>query len=136
MKEKPIIFSTPMVQAILEGRKTMTRRVMKPQPTSELFGSHLFWHWTGCQWADRGLGCPQSAIDDYAPYKPGDILWVRETFCPNWCDHVIYKADGGSAIAAGYAAEPKWKPSIHMPRVAARLFLEKRPGGAATGHKP
>ena len=84
---KPILFNIEMVRAIMEGRKTVTRRAVK------------------------------------LPYHPGDILWVRETWNGDWCDHYIYKADGGSAKAAGYAAEPKWRPSIHMPREAARLFL-------------
>lgn len=57
------------------------------------------------------------------PYQPVDILYVRETWNGDWCDHYIYKADGGSAKAAGYTAEPKWRPSIHMPKEAARLFL-------------
>ena len=59
----------------------------------------------------------------FPPYQPGDILWVRETWNGDWCDHYIYKADGGSAKAAGYVAEPKWRPSIYMPKEAARLFL-------------
>jgi hypothetical protein len=56
--------------------------------------------------------------------QPGDHLWVRETFCADWCDHVIYKADDGSAKSAGYPKEPKWRPSIHMPRWASRITLE------------
>lgn len=58
-----------------------------------------------------------------APYSIGDILWVRETWNGDWCDHYIYKADGGSAVSAGYDKEPRWHPSIHMPRDAARIFL-------------
>lgn len=59
----------------------------------------------------------------YAPYQKGDLLYVRETFNSDWCDHTIYKADGGSAKAVGYAKGPKWRPSIHMPKEAARIFL-------------
>lgn len=58
-----------------------------------------------------------------APYSIGDILWVRETWNGDWCDHYIYKADGGSDVSAGYDKEPRWHPSIHMPRDAARIFL-------------
>lgn len=118
---KPILFNTEMVRAImdgrktvmaiLDGRKTVTRRVIKPQPTHEqpnsFKGSTMWW--------GNKMFAP--------PYSVGDILWVRETFNSDWCDHTIYKADGGSARGAGYSEEPKWHPSIHMPREAARIFL-------------
>ena len=115
---KPILFNTEMVRAILEGRKTVTRRVVKPQPpaTSVVRKRGCAWDWS--LWEDCDMGHMMKL-----PYHPGDILWVRETWNGDWCDHYIYKADGGSAKAAGYAAEPKWRPSIHMPREAARLFL-------------
>jgi len=108
---KPILFNTEMVKAILEGRNTVTRRVIKPQPTHEqpnsLKGSTMWW--------GNKMFAP--------PYSVGDILWVRETFNSDWCDHTIYKSDGGSARDAGYSEEPKWHPSIHMPKTAARIFL-------------
>lgn len=115
---KPILFNTEMVRAILEGRKTVTRRVVKPQPpaTSVVRKRGCAWDWS--LWEDCDMGHMMKL-----PYHPGDILWVRETWNGDWCDHYIYKADGGSAKAAGYAAEPKWRPSIHMPKDAARLFL-------------
>ena len=114
MKEHPILFSGDMVRAILDGRKTMTRRVCKLDlavvaPTGKIAHSEL----------------AMRAIMRKCPYgQPGDRLWVREAFCPDWCDHVIYKADGGSAIEAGYTREPRWKPSIHMPRWTSRITLE------------
>ena len=115
---KPILFNIEMVRAIMEGRKTVTRRVVKPQPpaTSVVRKRGCAWDWS--LWEDCDMGHMMKL-----PYHPGDILWVRETWNGDWCDHYIYKADGGSAKAAGYAAEPKWRPSIHMPREAARLFL-------------
>ena len=115
---KPILFNTDMVRAILEGRKTVTRRAVKPQPpaTSVIRKRGSAWNWSF--WADCDMGYLMQP-----PYQPGDILWVRETWNGDWCDHYIYKADGGSAKAVGYAAEPKWRPSIHMPKEAARLFL-------------
>lgn len=115
---KPILFNIEMVRAIMEGRKTVTRRVVKPQPpaTSVVRKRGCAWDWSF--WEDCDMGHMMKL-----PYHPGDILWVRETWNGDWCDHYIYKADGGSAKAAGYAAEPKWRPSIHMPREAARLFL-------------
>ncbi|MGI6691178.1 MAG: hypothetical protein ACOX63_10145 [Christensenellales bacterium] len=123
-KMKPIIFSTPMVRAIMEGRKTMTRRVMKPQPIMDDGG---MWHWKDCQWMDGGLGFPASGIDDYAPYKPGDTMWVKETW-----QHVdngdensgyVYKASENGKAWEKNAGGWKWRPSIFMPREAARIFL-------------
>jgi hypothetical protein len=124
-KEKPIIFSAPAVKAVLEGRKTVTRRVIKPQPTFEPAhdGFPDFWHWKDCQWADGGLGMPESAIEDYAPYKPGDILWVRETWYMTGTGEFLYRADNDVPYA-GFVGYPKWRPSIFMLRKAARLFLE------------
>ncbi|MEA4901877.1 hypothetical protein [Desulfitobacterium sp.] len=110
-RERPILFSTLMVQAILGDRKTMTRRIVKG---------------TALEWLEKDGFSPSFVADPenrLSPYTVGDILWVRETWNGDWCDHVIYKADGGSAKEAGYTKEPKWKPSIFMPRKAARLFL-------------
>lgn len=141
MKELPILFSAPMVRAILSGQKTQTRRLVKPQPTE--FG--LKWV-TDCEgdfatWQDSGL-----LIDEYSddggpcqracPYgKPGDRLWVRETWAKNEgsAGGCCYRADHGGACA--YEAHDlgkglvthkvsKWKPSIHMPRWASRITLE------------
>lgn len=110
--ERPILFNTAMVRAILDGNKTQTRRIIKPQPTNP--------RWNNIGWVgwDDGHGYRMKV-----PCNPGDILWVRETWNGDWCDHYIYKADGGSAVAAGYAKEPRWHPSIHMPKEAARIFL-------------
>lgn len=97
----PILFNTEMVRAILDGRKTCTRRLVKPQPT-----------------AHYGTLCIES------PYQPGDILYVRET----WMDYaglIMYKADCDkykleSLNFAGFG----WKPSIHMPKNVARIWLK------------
>jgi len=145
---KPILFSTPMVRALLNAKpgtypvqpidssrpcKSQTRRVMKPQPTLES-GKPDFWHWKDCVWANGGLGFPESGIADHAPHKVGDKLWVRETFCEVPYEHEhIQLADGWmSRPKIAYRADSKvdytgmWKPSIHMPRYAARLFPEVR----------
>ncbi len=114
MKERPILFKGEMIRAILEGRKTQTRRVVKPQPDSvrkSVFVESGYETIHGYE-----IKCPYGQV--------GDRLWVRETFNSDWCDHVIYKADGGSAIDAGYKTEPKWKPSIHMKRQYSRINLE------------
>jgi hypothetical protein len=139
MKEHPILFSGPMVRAILEGRKTMTRRVVKPQlrpltPDDTWYlADRKLWtfapkkggHFTSSDVAWFNLPSVMADIQRPCPYGvPGDRLNVRETWNADGCDHVIFKADGGSATAAGYAAEPKWKPSIHMPRKYCRILLE------------
>ena len=112
MKERPILFSAPMVRALLAGTKTQTRRIIKPQ--------HLaFFNQDAAamlsDWNERPL-----------PYgQPGDRLWVRETFGHFECNqhfkpgcNVYYRADGNCL-----ELEP-WRPSIHMPRWASRITLE------------
>jgi len=147
MSEKPILFSTPMVQAILDGRKTQTRRVMKPQPTLE-------WAPHSCGEVHKMkdgifvlvfdepvvIGWGASNVDGdeahKSPYQPGDVLWVRETW--KYYEKAVgkgeefhveqrfaYKADE-SDYEEGRPVEwydGKWRPSIHMPRDAARIFL-------------
>lgn len=117
-----------MVQAILEGRKTQTRRVIKLQPADHYFKS-LVLHATG-----RYTFAPNS---NYNPTekdivevkskfgKVGDVLWVREGFCLDFFDDhsTAYKADWND-VAAEYMNQPKWKPSIHMPKAACRIFLQ------------
>jgi len=110
MPDRPIIFSAPMVRALLDGRKTQTRRVLKPQPDS------------------RGRGF----LDSKLPYSPGDRLWVREAFwtCEacGYLNHAVGANNSGTAgrhcCASCDALLPKAKRSpIHMPRWASRLTL-------------
>jgi len=123
---KPILLNTEEVRAILDGRKSVTRRVVRPQPDfcvmtkAGLLTSHF-----PISVEDGLINTKLGNVTtwEHMPYRPGDILYVRETWNGDWCDHYIYKADGGSAKAAGYSKEPKWRPSIHMPKEAARLFL-------------
>ncbi|WP_333907533.1 hypothetical protein [Delftia acidovorans] len=129
MRERPILFSGPMVRALLAGKKTQTRRVVKPQPDSTHSG-FPYWNVGGyrASWcrsaADGGPLVPANPL--LCPYgQPGDRLWVRETFghfernenFKPGCE-VFYRADGNCL-----ELEP-WRPSIHMPRWASRITLE------------
>lgn len=145
MKEHPILFSGPMVRAILEGRKTVTRRVVKeelPAKTDatkrspygfyrdrdtglfKVLGSVQFVRQTNERVANRGLK---------APYEVGDRLWVRETWQPHPEAGVRFPEGSIPADAVVYAADltkeeyndsKPWKPSIYMPRAASRITLE------------
>ena len=123
VKYKPILFSTPMVQAIMEGRKMMIRRVIIPPSWST--GTHDDFeldHYGDIEAICEATGC--FAIIK-PKYQPGDILWVRETWngirlglgTEYW-----YKADEPNDADDGVLRE-KWRPSIHMPKEACRLFL-------------
>ena len=115
---KPILFSTPMVQAILAGRKTQTRRLMKPQPDCPYIGFD--------GWRDSPKGSDMLGVIHKIPYRIGENLWIRET----WAEHQEYYNDGSPVYkiphfiykADGVFAN-KWRPSIFMPREAARIFL-------------
>ena len=129
MTDRPILFSGPMVRAILDGSKTQTRRVVKPQPASGARSSPFVP--SGIEDGHgRAIVCPYGA--------PGDRLWVRETWqsCgtgpyEDGCA-IRYRADDTIRVqrfdpgADGPAPAPTkaWRPSIHMPRWASRLTLE------------
>lgn len=126
MRERPILFSGPMVQAILVGRKTVTRRVLKPQPDSD-GGPPLATGWFHPETADGGPG-PHTfgvyGVDWHVrcPYgAPNDRLWVRETFAPNYFARGLpgYRTDWD-----GRFPEPRWRPSIFMRRHESRITLE------------
>lgn len=111
MAIKPILFNTEMVRAILDGRKTCTRRIVKPQPQGyfEVNEESLYIYDTDFQ---QGRIIP--------PYHIDDILYVRETWkkAPNG---YYYYEDWQKNDIADIT---KWKPSIHMPKEAARIFLK------------
>lgn len=119
MKTHPILFSTPMVQAILDGRKTMTRRIIKPQqPSSFMYGEKKQ---NDCTWY---VNFPSIIKPVKCPYgKPGDVLWVRETFAPALGDYA-YMADYAKVVLNLPENKGLWKPSIHMPKAACRIFLK------------
>lgn len=109
---KPILFNTQMVRAILEGRKSVTRRVVKPQPPATSHVSKVKNDYGWSFWEDN----PEKHYMK-PPYKTGDVLWVRETWAKDpFRNGYIYPTE---VPGAGQ----KWKPSIHMPREAARIFL-------------
>lgn len=139
MRERPILFSTPMVQAILAGRKTVTRRTVKPQPPED--DAPLATGWFHPETADGGPG-PHTfgvyGVDWHVrcPYgAPNDWLWVRETWSARtargfWAasardvgslDVKIYRA---SWPTPSRPAPPHWLSPIYMPRWASRITLE------------
>jgi hypothetical protein len=143
MKERPILFSSPMVRAILEGRKTQTRRIVKPRGRNSLFDVDE----NGApQWSDSYILDPGNAewrMRDNPFGVPGDRLWVRETWAchyatddqrPGDIDPVLwsvrYAADGHIRPAGSDCSEAlpeqftKTRPSIFMPRWASRITLE------------
>lgn len=133
MRERPILFSAPMVRSVLDGSKTVTRRVVKYQ-------AHDLVDDDGWPLVDRsidGIGEVRGAC----PYgQPGDRLWVRESFMPiplaaapgpsqtPWS--IAYAAGGQTELLAPSSYNPalynyeRWTPSIHMPRWASRITLE------------
>lgn len=118
---KPILFNTDMVRAILDGRKTVTRRPMKPQPCPEEYGPHV-----DCDGFFNFFLGKTTVVGPYKPpYQPGDILYVRETWAVNNITphdpEYIYKSDYDCTIKP--YSNWKWRPSIHMPKDAARIFL-------------
>lgn len=127
---KPILFSTEMVKAILDGRKTMTRRVIKSRHESGLFQvckrvtDGQITVITSLDWDERPMN---DCTGDIQPkYKVGDVLWVRETFRiinhSGSASPYFYKADACETDLND--KDIKWKPSIFMPREACRIFLE------------
>lgn len=138
MTIKPILFNSEMVQAILAGRKTQTRRVVKQQPDEDYYYEIKLQD--GILTIDYNAGDMNSQI--VSPYgKPGDILWVRETWrkiqeCNSEETIIQYAADKPDSLylvdGDGFQMFNKngteklvsWKPSIHMPKEAARIFLK------------
>ena len=118
---KQILFNTEMVRAILDGKKTCTRRIVKGAiPDDAMWGYTMFTP-KGC------ISCRGVYADEYGekffrlPYQQGDILYVRETWCKgSWMnekERYYYKADDNDFHCV-------WHPSIHMPKEAARIWLK------------
>ncbi len=144
-KMKPILFNTEMVKAILDGRKTVTRRPVKNKKDKSIIQSH---RWKLKESRSDGIAVYESALTNepyfcIPPYQVGDILYVRETFAVG----KICSGDGFDGYDEGdyisqclnetdiipkelaerydiYTEEVKWKPSIHMKKKDARIFLK------------
>lgn len=123
MRTKPMLFNTEMVRAMLDERKTVTRRVIKPQP--EAGDEPLMWCPVSTDPKHIGKWFSEDGDRTWnPPCEPNDILYVRETWAKindwinGWNDQYVYRADwpdGGN--------HPHWHPSIHMPKEAARIWL-------------
>lgn len=130
IKERPIIFSGLMVRAILEGRKSQTRRIVKPQPDAVIDGEP-YWHIGGYRASRyRGVTDPLR-MGTHNPLRcpygvPGDRIWVREAYLVRGAGKIpVYKADLSAVDAAGFGAMyGGWKRSMYMPRWASRIMLE------------
>ena len=139
MAIKPILFNTDMVRAILDGRKSCTRRIVNPQPQGRLCytfagGDCGTWGYPSKtayeNWGDE-YKLPEDITDEELkrrwnpPYHTDDILYVRETWRKG-LERYIYRADYSDTekfYRGGKEIEMKWHPSIHMPKEAARIFL-------------
>jgi hypothetical protein len=126
MKEHPAIFSSEMVRAILEDRKTMTRRVCKDQtPNRYFYAENIMTHPYGkvyFGWAKNISGLP-FFLPTKCPYgQVGDRLWVKETY-HSGNQGIIYRESYGNDGCPEFIPK-KWKPSIYMPRWASRITLE------------
>ena len=120
---KPRFFNTPMVQAILNGRKTQTRRIVTPQPPKDYVynqehnGEH-FWYEHNYD-SDNGGHFPSYDKGIKPIAQIGDILYVKETYGYDLFDNIYYKAthDNDKRVLM-------WKPSLFMPKAYARIFLK------------
>jgi len=142
VKEHPILFSAAMVRAILEGRKTQTRRIVNTQPANGWEFDGTYGRITSKHpkrgkfgaFIRRGVGTdfPEWDLIPLRYGAPGDRLWVKETFAevgtldPGF---IVYRADYPECVPDGLENIPpasaiKWKPSIYMPRCASRITLE------------
>ena len=126
---KPIIFNTEMVKAILDGRKTVTRRILKLPKSIWTIDKDCEIFQT-CLRDGTGLINAEEITEYFSPIKKADILWVRETWRPlnvNYPNSAIdYAADWNAKYFENSKNDNcgKWHPSIHMPRDAARIFLK------------
>lgn len=135
---KPILFNTEMVRAILDGRKTVTRRIIKPQPkpTESCCVNKFTWYYKNTSYVLMNDCDVKRECAKAAPCQPGENLYVRETWRlidfeyvgGDWNASVQFYADGSIGerlhnLERGADESMGWRPSIHMPKEAARIFL-------------
>jgi hypothetical protein len=136
MKQRPIIFGDDMIRAILDGRKTQTRRVAK----NVHFDSTYRAKWKAVRKrTEVSIDTPAAMLGEVCPYgQPGDRLWVREKFATHFIwdklppGHIdievhadcFFYGDGSIAGGCDDCQRGKWRASIHMPRFASRITLE------------
>lgn len=125
-RELPILFNSEMVRAILDGRKTCTRRIVKGFIPNDAVWGYTAFTPKGC------ISCRGTFADGYGekffklPCEPSDILYVRETWCKG-LERYIYRADYSDTekfYRDGKEVKMKWHRSIHMPKKAARIWLK------------
>ncbi len=135
--EKPILFNTDMVKAILEGKKTCTRRIVKPHRQANIENMWIdMSDWDSVVVYDDNFHIGEKGYIKI-PCKVGDILYVRETWCDTTkdliddsdlevgeCRYVFKVDDNGHRQPMIEVDVKRWRPSIHMPKEAARIFLE------------
>lgn len=137
MKARPILFSAPMIRALLDGTKTQTRRIVKPQPSDDADFVNMTWettpegyqHFTSTdKWWDESGNCMAEDIVTCPYGMPSDLLWVRESYYKDNRFKTAHKADCNEAdfIKSNelLCIKLPWKPSIHMPRCVSRITLE------------
>ncbi|WP_296222694.1 hypothetical protein [uncultured Sphingomonas sp.] len=132
MTDRHILFSGPMVRALLDGSKTQTRRVLKPQPPSEARYSGI--HYASDEPASWFFNSPQGPRKIRERYEPGDRLWVREAWKCEERFHAVAPRDLKPGVPVYYSADPdprdsnpgcagRQRAGMHMPRWASRLTL-------------
>lgn len=120
MTERPIIMSAESVRALLAGKTTQTRRVIKPQPDNYAYAEQIY---AECYSPYRQIYCPYGV--------PGDRLWVKETWMITVGAQLVYKATPekpwrvcGNGESSAFTRLDEWRSPLHMPRWASRLTLE------------
>lgn len=134
MGERPISFRGDMVRALLDGRKTQTRRVVKPQPERIRDWSapgRDGWRFPGITVADGSAVSGEDVVHCRPRYCRGDLLWVRETFATTQHGNPVYRADARDGLGHRWTSfepgdpkrEVRWRPPRFMPKLHARLWL-------------